>query len=283
VARRYRDYPNILWTSYPKATDRYQPIVAKLAEGIREGDGGAHLVSVHPDPSPATSSFLHGERWLAFNSIQVWNQIRSVYPMTLADYDRVPPKPVTMLEGVYEGGEEYGYPITPLLVRREAYYTCLAGGFHGYGHNDSWRVRPRWRAALDDPGAKQMTVLKNVFTSLPEWWTLVPDQSVLTTGGNTKGDVLNLGARSTAGKWMIAYLAGQTNITVNMAKITAADSASAEWIDPVTGEQQLIGNFPTRGSRPFTRPASWQDGILVVKAVEARSQKAAEPAAAVQK
>jgi hypothetical protein len=68
-----------------------------------------------------------------------------------------------------------------------------------------------------------------------------------------------------------------------MARITAANSASAEWIDPVTGEQQLIGNFPTSGSRPFTRPASWQDGILVVKAVEARSQKAVEPAAAVQK
>ena len=272
VTRRYRDSPNIIWKTYPKATESYRAIVSRLAEGIQEGDGGRHLVSIHPDPSPATSSFMHAESWLGFNSIQVWNEIRSIYPMTLADYNRTPAKPVTMVEGVYEGGEEYGYPITPLLVRREAYYTCLAGGFHGYGHNDSWRVRRRWRAALDDPGAKQMTVLKNVFTSLPEWWTLVPDQSVLTIGGNTKGDVLNLGARSTAGKWIIAYLAGQTNITVNMAKITAADSATAEWIDPVTGKPQSIGDFPTRGSQSFPRPADWQDTVLVVKAVETRGQ-----------
>jgi len=55
------------------------------------------------------------------------------------------------------------------LVRREAYYTCLAGGLHGYDHNDSWRVKPRWRDSLDDPGATQMTVLKNIFTRPQAW------------------------------------------------------------------------------------------------------------------
>jgi hypothetical protein len=219
VTSRYREFPNILWTIYPKTTDSYKTLAAKLAEGIQEGDHGRHLVSMHPDPSPASSSFMHAEPWLSFNSIQVWNQIRSVYPMTLADYKLSPSKPVTMLEGVYEGGEEYGYPITLLLMRQQAYYTCLAGGFHGYGHNDSWRVKPRWREALDDPAAHQMTVLKNIFTCLPEWWTMVPDQSVITAGGNTNGDRLNLGARSTSGKWIIVYIAGQPNFTLDMAKL----------------------------------------------------------------
>jgi hypothetical protein len=266
VTGRYRDYPNILWTLYPKATDRYKPIVSKLAEGIQEGDRGRHLVSMHPDPSPASSSFMHAEPWLGFNSIQVWNQIRSVYPMTLADYRRMPAKLVTMLEGVYEEGEEYGYPITPLLVRREAYYTCLAGGFHGYGHNDSWRVRTRWRAALDDPGAKQMTILKAIFTGLPDWWTLVPDQTVLSRGGNTNGDALNLSARSATGKWIIAYIAEQPDITVNLSKITAAGSASAKWINPATGSQEAVGTYPAAGPQSFRRPAEWQDGVLLVTA-----------------
>jgi hypothetical protein len=199
VTRRYRDYPNIIWTLYPKATEAYRPVISKLAEGIEEGDGGRHLVSIHPDPSPATSSFMHAEPWLSFNSIQVWNQLHSVYPMTLADYNQLPAKPVTMLEGVYEGGEEYGFPITSLLVRREAYYTCLAGGFHGYGHNDSWRVKARWRDALDDPGAKQMNVLKNIFTHLPEWWQLVPDQAVFTSGGNAQGGRKSSGTREQPG------------------------------------------------------------------------------------
>jgi hypothetical protein len=266
VTGRYRDYPNILWTTFPKATDRYKPIISRLAEGIQEGDRGRHLVSVHPDPSPATSSFMHAEPWLGFNSIQVWNQIGSVYPMTLADYRRTPAKPVTMLEGVYEAGEEYGYPITPLLLRREAYYTCLAGGFHGYGHNDSWRVKATWRAALDDPGAQQMTILKNVFTGLPDWWTLVPDQTVLSAGGRTDGDVLNLSARSTTGKWLVAYIAGQPHVTVNMSNITAANSASAKWINPATGSQEIVGAFPAAGAQSFRRPAEWQDALLVVTA-----------------
>ena len=109
VTSRYRDFSNIIWTIYPKATNSFRAIVGKLAEGVQEGDGGRHLVSMHPDPSPASSSFMHAEPWLSFNSIQVWNQLRSVYPMTLADYDKTPAKPVTMLEGVYEGGEEYGH------------------------------------------------------------------------------------------------------------------------------------------------------------------------------
>ncbi len=266
VAGRYRDYPNILWTLYPKATDRYKPIVAKLVEGIREGAGGRHLISMHPDPSPASSSFMHAEPWLGFNSIQVWNQISAAYAMTLADYRQTPVKPVTMLEGVYEAGEEYGYPITPLLVRREAYYTCLAGGFHGYGHNDSWRVKAGWPTALDDPGAKQMTILKDIFTGLAEWWTLVPDQTVLSMGGNTKGDVLNLSARSTTGKWIIAYIAEQPDITVNLSAITAADSATVKWINPATGSQEMVGTYSVSAPRSFRRPVEWQDGVLVVTA-----------------
>jgi hypothetical protein len=270
VTSRYRDVPNILWTIYPKANESSKAIISKLAEGIQEGDRGRHLVSMHPDPSPASSSFMHAEPWLTFNSIQVWNQIRSVYPMTLADYKLTPSKPVTMLEGVYESGEEYGYPITPLLVRRQAYYTCLAGGFHGYGHNDSWRVKPRWREALNDPAARQMTVLKDIFMGLPEWWTLVPDQSVITNGGTTTGDVLNLGARSASGKWILIYVADQPDITVNLAKLNSK-TASARWIDPVTGAPRLLGTFRVDGVRSFTRPADLQDAALVVSAVEGRT------------
>jgi len=154
-----------------------------------------------------------------------------------------------------------------LLVRREAYYTCLAGGFHGYGHNDSWRVKPRWRAALDDPGAQQMTVLKKILLTLPEWWTLVPDQSVLAKGGNTTGDVLNLGARSASGQWIIAYVADQPNIALDPTKLDAG-GASARWVDPVSGAQRIIGSFPTTGARSFNRPADLEDAVLVVNALK---------------
>src|SRR5262245_7651352 len=253
VTSRYRDVPNILWTLYPKANDSSRPLIARLAEGIQEGDGGKHLVSMHPDPSPASSSFMHAETWLSFNSIQVWKDLRLIYPMTLGDYNKSPPKPVTMLEGVYEKGEEYGYPITPLLVRREAYYTCLAAGFHGDVHNHSWRVRSAWRAALDDPGARQMTILKSVFTGLSEWWTLVPDQTVFNRGGNIQGEALNLGARSATGRWLICYLAGEPDVAINLSRITPGKAISAVWINPATGESRPVETFTQSGTRDFSR------------------------------
>jgi hypothetical protein len=102
VTARYREQPNIIWTMYPRATDACEPIVRQLAAGIQEGDRGRHLVSMHPDPSPASSSFMHAEPWLGFNSIQAWNRLGSIYPMTLADYQRTPARPATMLVATAE-------------------------------------------------------------------------------------------------------------------------------------------------------------------------------------
>ena len=273
VTSRYRDTPNILWTLYPKAIESSRPLITQLAAGIQDGDRGKHLLSIHPDPSPASSSFMHSEPWLSFNSIQVWKDLPLIYPMTLGDYKKLPAKPVTMLEGVYEKGEEYGFPISALLVRREAYYTCLAGGFHGYGHNHLWRVRPAWRAALDDPGARQMTILKNLFTDLPEWWTLIPDQTVFNRGGNIQGDALNLAARSSTGQWLVCYLAGEPNVSINLSRITSGQKASAAWINPATGDQLPIGTFPPSGARDFSRPAGWDDAVLVVRSLGEDNQK----------
>jgi hypothetical protein len=272
VARRYHDFANILWTIYPKAAESYRPLISEIAHGIQDGDQGRHLISAHPDPSPASSSFLHGEPWLSFNSIQVWNALELVYPMTLADWMRKPAKPGTMLEGVYEKGEEYHFPITPLLVRREAYYTCLAGGFHGYGHNDSWRVKPSWRAALDDPGAQQMAILKQVFTSLPGWWKLLPDQSVLLSGGETRGARLNLAASSSGGDWIMAYVAGTPAVTLRLTAITTSESASVTWINPASGAKVVVGTIPVSATRTLTRPDGWEDGLLMVKAAKASGE-----------
>ncbi len=107
---------------------------------------------------------------------------------------------------------------------------------------------------------------KHILTSLPDWWTLVPDQTVLSAGGNTEGDVLNLGARSNEGKWVIAYIANQPDVTIKLAEITAADSASVKWVDPATGSQQVFGKYPVRNPRTFTRPSGWQDALLVAAA-----------------
>jgi collagenase-like protein with putative collagen-binding domain/uncharacterized protein DUF4038 len=167
-----------------------------------------------------------------------------------------------MDEGAYEAGSEYGYPVTPLLVRRQAWYSYLAGGFHTYGHNDLWRVLPTWRQAIEAPGASQAGKVRSVLKSLPEWWLLTPDQSVLASGGNTDGDVLFLSARHKDGNWAIVYCAAPHTFSVTMNKLTGAVQAS--WVDPRRGERKAIGSVRNSGIRSFTTPDGWEDAVLLL-------------------
>jgi hypothetical protein len=211
LGRRYRANPNIVWAMYPEAKPQYSRICRELAAGLAKGDGGTHLITVHPDPAPATSGTMyHDDDWLAFNCIQTFKDVERIYPMTQEDYWRRPAKPVVMAEGAYENGIEYGFDITPLWIRRQAYYSFFAGGHHSYGHNDSWRIEPTWRDALDSPGAAQMGVLKNFFMSLPEWWELIPDNALLVSGGQRDGPILTLAARHPRGTWAAVYVAERT-------------------------------------------------------------------------
>ncbi len=267
IATRYRDAPNIVWSMTPEAKDEFVPVIRELAEGLREGDGGRHLITFKPDPSPYSSSFMHTEPWLDFNSMQTWADVQLITPMVGNDYGLKPVKPVLMAEGAYEAGTEYGFDVTPLWVRRQAYYSFLLGAHHTYGHNDSWRVLPTRVETLDALGAVQMGVLRQIFQNLDEWWFLVPDQSVLAEGGKTDGRVLNLAARHQDGKWVMAYLAEPATVAIDMATIAGADHARAQWINPSTGSPQAIGEFPTSGTQTFKTPASWEDAVLVIERV----------------
>jgi hypothetical protein len=265
VGQRYGDVPNIVWSMYPKAVPADVAVCRELAKGLREADGGSHLITAHPDPSPASSStILHDEAWLAFNSIQVFSHLDLIHPMVTSDYARQPTKPVVMAEGAYEAGTEYGFDVTPLWVRRQAYYSYLAGGWHSYGHNHSWRVPDDWREFLDSPGSRQMGVLRDVLSARSEWWRLVPDQSLLAAGGQTDGRIVNLAARHAEGRWAMAYAASATRFSVAMDKLGAA--CEAFWVDPRTGDCSESTSYPNSGARTLATPDGWEDGLLVLEA-----------------
>jgi hypothetical protein len=232
----------------------FVPILRELAAVLHEGDAGHHLITVEPDPAPYSSSFLHDGKWLGFNCIQTWKSVELIYPMVTKDYNLKPVKPVLMAEGAYEHGSEYGFNVTPLWVRRQAYYSYLCGGHHTYGHNDSWRVLPTWKEALDAPGAVQMGILKKIFLDRKEWWDLVRDQAVFIRGENTNGQVLNLAARHKDGLWIIAYLGSKASFSIDMTKVKTSGNRKVFWIDPRTGASRSMGSFPNRAEESFSTP-----------------------------
>ncbi len=265
LAQRYKDVPTIVWSMTPEAKPEFLPVLRELAAGLREGDGGSHLITFKPDPAPYSSGFAHEEKWLDFNSMQTWKSVKLIFPMVTKDYQRKPVKHVLMAEGAYEAGSEYGFDVTPLWVRRQAYYSYLCGSHFTYGHNDSWRMLPTWKKALDAPGAGQMKVLKKVFQGRKEWWSLVPDQTIFASGGETDGDVLNLAARHKDGHWIMAYLGTKATFSIHMNKFAGAKKANALWIDPKTGDATPIGTIPNSGVKQFSTPEGWEDALLILE------------------
>jgi len=264
LAERYKDMPNIVWSMTPEAKGEFIPVLRELATGLHEGDGGYHLITFKPDPAPYSSSFIHEESWLDFDSMQTWKSVELIYPMVTHDYNLKPVKPVLMAEGAYEQGSEYGFDVSPLWIRRQAYYSYLAGAHHTYGHNDSWRVLPTWKQALDAPGAVQLGILKEIFLGLHEWWYLVPDQSIFAAGGQTGGQLLNLAARHKNGKWIMVYLGSRATFSIHMDKIVAA-KVDARWIDPKTGNATAARSFLNTGTQSFSTPEGWEDAILILE------------------
>ena len=264
IARRYADVPNLMWTMYPRAEDQFVPVLRELAAGLREGDGGAHLINVHPDPSPASSSFFQDEPWLDFHAIQTWADTDLIRPMIGADRDLAPPKPVVMAEGAYEAGPEYGFEVTPLWIRRQAWWTALAGGHHTYGHSANYLLPPNWRDSLNATGARHMRIMREVLESLPEWWTLVPDPSFVSVRGASDAR-LHASARAADGSWGLVYLGAPATVAYSLEPFTGGDFLIARWVSPATGERQRAPIEVAGTDLLVTTPDGWDDAVLLLR------------------
>lgn len=277
LGARYRNSPNIIWVNGgDRIPTGYEAVYRALAQGLREGDGGTHLITYHPCGWHSSSQFFHHEEWLDFNMIQTWTDWPKIYSAVITDGLLSPPKPVVLGEPAYEDGPEYPLgPITPLIVRRQAWWAFLAGGYFTYGHNQMWRMEPGWIEALDAPGAHQMTIFKSIATSR-SWWKRVPDQGLFASGVSSER-TLNAAARSVEGDWALVYLSSQCHVLIHLTKILTRH-VHVTWINPRDGEHRDGGIFPT-GNRTgatfpemqtqwFSTPGHWEDALLLLEGIE---------------
>ncbi|MCI0626432.1 MAG: glycoside hydrolase family 140 protein [Acidobacteria bacterium] len=280
LGKRYRTKSNLLWVlggDNPPDTETERTVWNLMAKGITEGVAGSEdysqtLMTFHITATKSSSQWFHTAPWLDFNMVQTWSQYGQIYPMVHADYDLTPIKPCGLGEGAYENGPQYPTkPINAWVIRKQAYWSYFAGGYHTYGNTDTWNfgkykdeATQDWKAALNSPGASHLTILRNFFASM-EWWKFVPDQSIFASGAGS-GDTLNAAMRSTDGDQIIVYLTNPTKVTLNLNKITAGSSVNATWFNPTNGEKESIGSFPTREPKPlsFSTPPGWEDALLLL-------------------
>ncbi|MGQ9487464.1 MAG: glycoside hydrolase family 140 protein [Armatimonadota bacterium] len=294
LGKRYRSKP-LIWIlggDRPIENATHLAIWRAMAEGLRRGDGGEHLITYHPMGGQSSSQWLHGEEWLDFNMLQSGHHARNIpnYKMVERDYERKPVKPCMDGEPRYEDHPINWDPkngwFTDYDVRQAAYWALLAGAHgHTYGCHDIWQMydpskhqpishaRTPWREALKFPGALQMRYVKALMLSRPPLLR-VPDQSLIVSDvGRGKEHIR--AARGADGSYAFVYLPVPKPVTVNLEKLSGK-RLRAWWFNPRNGQAQVIGEFARNGEEAFTPPSGdsqEEDWVLVLDEVGKRYRK----------
>lgn len=304
LGARYRD-KNIIWIlGGDRAIDNPQEraTVDALAEGLREGDAGHHLMTFHPIGPADSSEMLNDAKWLDFNMYQSSHAARDLDNGLYAENDRklTPLKPTLDGENRYEeipvGFYLAGVAGIPRFddfdVRQAAYWSVLAGACgHTYGDNNIWQMyKPPasspsaamstnkwlgreesliganvpWFEALDRPGAFQMKYFRKLFESVP-FRTLTPMQSMILDGPTTGGAKVRA-AVSSEGSFAIIYSPFGEAFTLSKT-LLKAQLLREFWYDPRYGITYEIHRSQRWGLQRYTPPTSGrgQDWILLIE------------------
>ena len=293
IGKRYKNRENIVWILGGDRTPRKDSddvlVWRLMAEGIvKATDGNDHaLMSFHPQPNSldmgGSSHWFHQDSWLDFNMLQNGHcRDEITYDKISVAYNRVPAKPVLDAEPIYEdhpvcfNAADLGIS-NAYDVRKFAYLDLFAGAFgHTYGCHDVWQMFDKgresvneahttWKEAVDLPGAKQMSFVRQLIESRP-MLERVPDQSLIVE--NNYGPSTRI--QATRGKdYAFVYLSTGLPVTVNAGKITGKQF-NANWFDPRKGETIKIGTFENKGQHKFKAPSSGygKDWILILDDTE---------------
>jgi hypothetical protein len=290
LGRRYQA-KGIIWIlggDRPVENDEQKAVIRAMARGLRNGDGGQHLITLHPPGANGSSTWFQDDEWLDFNMRQNGHvaEYTGRYDKTRADYDRTPTKPVIDGEPIYEDHpvsfdpNHLGRSIAA-DVRRPLYWDLFAGACgHTYGHHSVWQMwQPGrapingplmpWYEAIDQPGASQMQFGRRLMESRP-FLTRIPDDSVIVpepvpTGVPGAGRYRFVATRDQPGSYTMVYAPIGRKFKVHMDKITGA-TVKAWWYNPRNGEATAIGQFPNQGEREFNppNPGEFLDWVLVL-------------------
>lgn len=280
LGARYAEAP-IIWIlggDRPVESDVHREIIRAMAQGLDEGDGGAHLMSFHPNGGRTSSEWWQNEDWLDFNMLQSGHaRNRDNYTMIAADYARTPVKPCIDAEPGYEDHPSAfdlnnGY-LDDYDVRKALYWSLFSGACgHTYGCHDIWQMwqegrkpatftRTPWKKALHLPGSGQVQHARALLESRP-FLTRIPDQSLIVSDPGT-GTHHVVATRDTDGSYAMLYLPSCKPVTVDLDKLSGTRVA-VTWYDPRTGEARPAGEVPAGGHYEFTPPSVWPDWVLVL-------------------
>lgn len=293
LGRRYREKP-VIWIlggDENIESDGERAVVEAMAAGLKEGDGGAHLMTYHPRGPGLSSDYFHAAPWLDFNMYQSshggHDHDNGLYAEH--DYALAPPKPTldgepryeTIPVGFYFRDANRLDRFDAYDVRQAAYWSLLAGACgHTYGHNSVWQMwQPGrepliganipWREALDHPGAFQMGLLRRLFVSRP-FEKLAPAPQMILDGPRSGGAKIRA-ACARDGSFAFIYSPRGEPFTVNKGMIRAK-RVKEIWFDPRYGATYEVHTSDNAGFQTYTPPTRGRghDWLLILEGTDAR-------------
>ncbi len=291
LGNRYKNSPNIIWIlggDRPIESDLHRQIITGMVTGLKEGDGGFHLISFHPTGGSGSSQYFHNDQWLDFNMRQNGHSLSYTerYHMTEKDYNLLPVKPVIDAEPIYEDHpinfkpDQNGHS-TAADVRRTLYWNLFSGACgHTYGHHSVWQMwapgrepvnRPLmyWDEAIDQPGAAQMIYGRLLIESRP-FLNRIPDQSIIETAPVPTsvpgaGSYQFVATRDEEGTFAMVYVPVGRKFNVRL-DVIKGKNVVAWWYNPRNGDSKLIGKFTNSGTQSFISPTPGEnlDWVLVL-------------------
>jgi len=301
LGRRYAHEP-IIWVlggDHNPDNDRERAIIEAMARGLKEGDGGTHLLTYHPRGAGLSSDYFHAADWLDFNMFQSSHAARDHDNGVFVehDYRLSPAKPTLdgepryeMLSvGFYNANAARNVRFDDYDVRQAAWWSLLAGACgHTYGHSSIWQMwQPGrqpvlwasvpWYDSLDHPGAFQMGHIRRLFESRP-FRKLVPDQSIIMNGPDT-GPAKVRAALARDGSFALVYSPRGEPFMIRVNAIRSG-RIRGTWFDPRYGVTEPIHTTDTPGFQTFVPPTHGRgcDWLLVLDDANAGFPPPGQPA-----
>jgi len=299
LGKRYKD-SHVIWIlggDRNIGNETHKNVIRAMARGLRDGDGGTHMMTFHPTGGRSSAEWFHNEDWLSFNMRQNGHNAdyTGTFNKTAEDYGRNPVKPVIDGEPLYEdhplsfNPTRLGHSIAA-DVRRPLYWDLFNGACgHTYGHHSVWQMYdPKkqrqpingplmsWQEAIGQPGASQMVYGRLLMQSRPfadrqpDMSVVVPDKVATSVPG--EGRYRFAAIRDTKGTYAMIYVPAGRRFTVRMDAIKG-DKVKAWWFNPRNGKARSAGVFNNSvGQRTFEPPMMGEalDWVLVLDNVKCK-------------
>jgi hypothetical protein len=290
LGQRYRDRA-VIWVlggDQNVATAEERAIIDAMAVGLKEGDGGTHLITFHPRGPGQSSLQLQDAAWLDFHMTQSSHGARDHDTGLYADRDLAlsplrptldgEPRYETIPVGFYLRDHDRLNRFDDDDVRQAAWWSVMAGACgHTHGDNNIWQMwQPGrtavlnasipWYEALDHPGARQMGLLRRFMEArLPLY---LPDQRLIANGPVDGPGKVRAG-RASDGSFAIVYSPRGESFTIDKGVVKAARLREV-WYDPRYGVSYEFHRTDNQGFQTYTPPTSGRgrDWVLLLERLD---------------